>query len=228
MIPANVFYSEPSYVRVLKHRDPVRLSVSASNCFEKTPKNAKIKIQLKEFDLDCLNKHEWLTDIVIDAYLKYLINNTSLPIGTTNTYFGKILDKEDYNRVKSWEGIPQLLQGKYQKFFIPYATRAHWILIVVSWADKKLYVYDSLNRPLTGCIKRLAFFLKENTVYIWQGQRVKVHRQLNSSDCGVFLLKFAEMIATGQDPLVVNQEMVNVSRLDIKNVLLDAINQYSL
>ncbi|EAY11080.1 Clan CE, family C48, Ulp1-like cysteine peptidase [Trichomonas vaginalis G3] len=228
MIPPESFYSNKIYTRVPKRTAPVKLEVSKPAYYEKTEKNAKIRIQLKVNDLDCLQKHEWLTDIVIDAYLKYLINNSSYPIGATNTYFGKFLDKENYTRMKTWEGIPNLLEGKYNYFLIPYATRAHWILLVVCWQDHIIRVYDSLNRPLPRCIKYLSFFLQENTKFTWQGQRIKVSRQQNSSDCGVFLLKFAECIVTGQDPLQVNQDIVSTSRLEIRNILIDAINQYVL
>lgn len=191
------------------------------------PKAAK-RIQLKYSDLKCLDKSEWVTDIIIDAYLRIVINDSPYQIGATNTYFGNILNTKEFERMKSWESIEDFLNGKYLYFLIPYQTRAHWILLVAEWNERVVHIYDSLNRPPPSKIYYLLEFLDKYTGKRWTKRRHNVSEQHNGSDCGIFLLKFAEKLAQGGNMYAVNQRTIKNAREEIKVVLENYIRTYCI
>ncbi|EAY13647.1 Clan CE, family C48, Ulp1-like cysteine peptidase [Trichomonas vaginalis G3] len=186
------------------------------------------QIQLKYTDLFCLEKHEWISDIVIDAYLKIVVNKSPFDIGATNTYFGQYLDVENHEKMRQWEGIKPLLEGKFTQFLIPYRTNSHWILFDVAWDDNTITLYDSLNRPTPSAAKKLKNFLTKNSDKEWKFNKPIVSGQENSNDCGVFLIKFSEYISNGDDPLDVDQKVARKARKEIKEVLMQHITDYRL
>ena len=213
-------------VKATKERVRIPLTISPPDLYEIPEKNCKISIQLKKEDFKCLESRQWLSDIIIDAYLKFIVNNTDKNFGTTNSYFGKILNKNEFDKLKRWEGIPKLLDGQYDYFFIPYATRAHWILFTVSWKEDLIYIYDSFGRRTSTVGYRLCKFLKESTNKQFRTIVAECGKQQNSYDCGVFLLAYAEAISNGKNPKNVTQTIVNGYRSIIRQHLRNSIKMF--
>ena len=217
------------FIQSLKVKPIPSLSISDPVDVEIPEIKYRISIKLKRDDLKCLGNFQWLSDIVIDAYLKFIINNSRKRIGTTNTFFGKILNKKEVNnnRLKEWEGISKFLNGEFEHFFIPIATRAHWVLFDVLYEENTIRVYDSLARKNDALGKKLLKFINEETKKVFKLESVKCGHQENSFDCGVFILAFAKAISLDRDVKTINQKEISEFRKTIRSDLNQVLTAYS-
>ncbi|XP_035986305.1 sentrin-specific protease 6 isoform X1 [Fundulus heteroclitus] len=114
------------------------------------PPPAKGGILVTNEDLHCLNDGEFLNDVIIDFYLKYLVleklkKEDAQRIHVFSSFFYKRLNqrerrtgpdtvnltiqKKKHNRVKTWTRHVDLFQKDF--IFVPINESAHWYLAVI-------------------------------------------------------------------------------------------------
>uniref|UniRef100_A0A087YH30 SUMO specific peptidase 6a n=1 Tax=Poecilia formosa TaxID=48698 RepID=A0A087YH30_POEFO len=109
------------------------------------PPPAKGGISVTNEDLHCLNDGEFLNDVIIDFYLKYLVLEDAQRIHVFSSFFYKRLNqrerrsgpdtvslpiqKRKHNRVKTWTRHVDLFQKDF--IFVPINESAHWYLAVI-------------------------------------------------------------------------------------------------
>ncbi|XP_033990695.1 LOW QUALITY PROTEIN: sentrin-specific protease 6 [Trematomus bernacchii] len=123
------------------------------------PPPAKGGISVTNEDLHCLNEGEFLNDVILDFYLKYLVlerlkKEDAQRIHIFSSFFYKRLNqrerrnapetsnlpihKRKHNRVKTWTRHVDLFQKDF--IFVPINESAHWYLAVIC--------FPGLNSPL--------------------------------------------------------------------------------
>ncbi|XP_023250094.1 sentrin-specific protease 6 isoform X2 [Seriola lalandi dorsalis] len=129
------------------------------------PPPAKGGISVTNEDLHCLNDGEFLNDVIIDFYLKYLVleklkKEDAQRIHVFSSFFYKRLNqrerrnvpdttnlpiqKRKHNRVKTWTRHVDLFQKDF--IFVPINESAHWYLAVICFPGLEGPVYE--HNPL--------------------------------------------------------------------------------
>ncbi|KAM6934145.1 uncharacterized protein FYW49_000436 [Xenentodon cancila] len=100
-------------------------------------------------DLQCLDSGQYLNDVIIDFYLKYLLQNTSASVAERShifsSFFYKQLTRRDnaseggnsdscqrqrrHQRVKTWTRHVNIFKKDF--LFVPVNQEAHWYLVVI-------------------------------------------------------------------------------------------------
>ncbi|XP_071323643.1 sentrin-specific protease 6 isoform X2 [Trachinotus anak] len=125
------------------------------------PPPAKGGISVTNEDLHCLNDGEFLNDVIIDFYLKYLVleklkKEDAQRIHVFSSFFYKRLNqrerrnvpdtanlpiqKRKHNRVKTWTRHVDLFQKDF--IFVPINESAHWYLAVICFPGLQGPVYE--------------------------------------------------------------------------------------
>uniref|UniRef100_A0A665VJQ3 Sentrin-specific protease 6 n=1 Tax=Echeneis naucrates TaxID=173247 RepID=A0A665VJQ3_ECHNA len=125
------------------------------------PPPAKGGISVTNEDLHCLNDGEFLNDVIIDFYLKYLVleklkKEDAQRIHVFSSFFYKRLNQRDrrnvpdttnlpiqkrkHNRVKTWTRHVDLFQKDF--IFVPINESAHWYLAVICFPGLEGPVYE--------------------------------------------------------------------------------------
>ncbi|XP_047244184.1 sentrin-specific protease 6 isoform X2 [Girardinichthys multiradiatus] len=129
------------------------------------PPPAKGGISVTNEDLHCLNDGEFLNDVIIDFYLKYLVleklkKEDAQRIHVFSSFFYKRLNqrerrtgpdttnlpiqKRKHNRVKTWTRHVDLFQKDF--IFLPINESAHWYLAVICFPGLEGPVLE--NNPM--------------------------------------------------------------------------------
>ncbi|XP_077443850.1 sentrin-specific protease 6-like isoform X2 [Stigmatopora argus] len=134
------------------------------------PPPAKGGISVTNEDLHCLNEGEFLNDVIIDFYLKYLVleklkKEDSQRIHVFSSFFyrrltqreksgggatpdrsGNIpIPKRKHNRVKTWTRHVDLFDKDF--VFVPINESAHWYLAVICFPGAELPSEELPERP---------------------------------------------------------------------------------
>ncbi|XP_067272841.1 sentrin-specific protease 6 isoform X2 [Pseudorasbora parva] len=132
------------------------------------PPPAKGGISVTNEDLHCLNDGEFLNDVIIDFYLKYLFleklkKEDAVRSHVFSSFFYKRLNqrerrnavdtssipiqKRKHNRVKTWTRHVDLFQKDF--IFVPINESAHWYLAVICFPglEKAHYEPNPLYQP---------------------------------------------------------------------------------
>uniref|UniRef100_A0A3P8RKI7 Sentrin-specific protease 6 n=1 Tax=Amphiprion percula TaxID=161767 RepID=A0A3P8RKI7_AMPPE len=125
------------------------------------PPPAKGGITVTNEDLHCLNDGEFLNDVIIDFYLKYLVleklkKEDAQRIHVFSSFFYKRLNqrerrnvpdttnlpiqKRKHNRVKTWTRHVDLFQKDF--IFVPINESAHWYLAVICFPGLEDPVFE--------------------------------------------------------------------------------------
>lgn len=125
------------------------------------PPPAKGGITVTNEDLHCLNDGEFLNDVIIDFYLKYLVleklkKEDAQRIHVFSSFFYKRLNqrerrnaadttnlpiqKKKHNRVKTWTRHVDLFQKDF--IFVPINESAHWYLAVICFPGLEGPVFE--------------------------------------------------------------------------------------
>uniref|UniRef100_A0A3Q3A5T2 Sentrin-specific protease 6 n=1 Tax=Kryptolebias marmoratus TaxID=37003 RepID=A0A3Q3A5T2_KRYMA len=125
------------------------------------PPPAKGGISVTNEDLHCLNDGEFLNDVIIDFYLKYLVleklkKEDAQRIHVFSSFFYKRLNqrerrngadttslpiqKRKHNRVKTWTRHVDLFQKDF--IFVPINESAHWYLAVICFPGLEGPVFE--------------------------------------------------------------------------------------
>uniref|UniRef100_A0A8C5EM95 Ubiquitin-like protease family profile domain-containing protein n=1 Tax=Gouania willdenowi TaxID=441366 RepID=A0A8C5EM95_GOUWI len=89
-------------------------------------------------DLQCLDNGQFLNDVIIDFYLKYLLQKASAAVAERShifsSFFYKQLTRRDnrqrrHQRVKTWTRHVDIFKKDF--LFVPVNQEAHWYLVVI-------------------------------------------------------------------------------------------------
>ncbi|XP_016398112.1 sentrin-specific protease 6 isoform X3 [Sinocyclocheilus rhinocerous] len=134
------------------------------------PPPAKGGISVTNEDLHCLNDGEFLNDVIIDFYLKYLVleklkKEDAIRSHVFSSFFYKRLNqrerrnavdasnlpiqKRKHNRVKTWTRHVDLFQKDF--IFVPINESAHWYLAIICFPglEKAHVELNPLYQPQT-------------------------------------------------------------------------------
>ncbi|XP_069830758.1 sentrin-specific protease 6 isoform X2 [Dendropsophus ebraccatus] len=123
------------------------------------PPPAKGGISVTNEDLHCLNEGEFLNDVIIDFYLKYLVleklRDKADKIHIFSSFFYKRLNQRErrnlqdtanltlqqrrHGRVKTWTRHVDIFQKDF--IFVPLNEAAHWFLAVICFPGLEAPVY---------------------------------------------------------------------------------------
>ncbi|KAL8172620.1 UNVERIFIED_CONTAM: Sentrin-specific protease 6 [Gekko kuhli] len=125
------------------------------------PPPAKGGISVTNEDLHCLNEGEFLNDVIIDFYLKYLVleklkKEDADRIHVFSSFFYKRLNQRErrnlhetskltiqqkrHGRVKTWTRHVDIFEKDF--IFVPLNEAAHWFLAVICYPGLETPVYE--------------------------------------------------------------------------------------
>nr|XP_056712285.1 sentrin-specific protease 6 [Euleptes europaea] len=125
------------------------------------PPPAKGGISVTNEDLHCLNEGEFLNDVIIDFYLKYLVleklkKEDADRIHVFSSFFYKRLNQRErrnlhetskltiqqkrHGRVKTWTRHVDIFEKDF--IFVPLNEAAHWFLAVICYPGLEMPVYE--------------------------------------------------------------------------------------
>jgi len=170
-------------------------------------------IDIKRSDLDCMIGLNWLNDEVINFFMGLLqqrelrLNPDKPRCHFFNTFFYNSLfsnaRKYDYKKVRRWSGKKlgySILDC--DKVVIPIHQGMHWVLAVINIAETKLQFFDSMGGSDKASLANLARYITDEyqdkrqeavdgSTWVTENPR-NIPHQDNCSDCGVFMVTFAE------------------------------------
>ncbi|KAJ1346950.1 hypothetical protein KIN20_001885 [Parelaphostrongylus tenuis] len=175
-------------------------------------------IKLTRKDLLTLSDLDWLNDEVINFYLQLICQRSSeaknLPkVYAFNTFFYTCMSTKGYASVRRWTRKIDIFA--YDIILVPVHRNIHWCLAVIDFLEKRIDYYDSLLGRNQECLDILKNYLneeykdKKKQIFDFKrwnfNLRTDIPRQMNGSDCGVYLCKFAEFVSR-RAPIVFTQE----------------------
>lgn len=148
----------------------------------------------------------YLNDLVVDAYMNFLISTTNSEnqfLATCSLMIGMYRNGDEWQslEVPALEFIPDEIE-----FLHPLCRYSHWILLRISFQSGLCTVYDSLNTQdieMESDIRNkvLPHFEKQKRqTRSWRIEYADVPFQPELWECGVHVLRNAEVIMTGRDP----------------------------
>ncbi|XP_062849108.1 uncharacterized protein LOC134311398 [Trichomycterus rosablanca] len=160
---------------------------------------------------------------VIDAYLYHLIKEHQMAVHQLCAVVGSSLFAGQFRCVSKMK-FPA---GNV--WLCPVNTGAHWILVIINMLKKAVMLVDPLGQE--GLYKRKIMrnwrnFLKtrglDDSRVVWQCKTMQHNQQLDSSSCGVLILKFAEdfLLKEVITEVQTTQQAVSAARMEIASSLL--------
>ena len=177
-------------------------------------------------DAQTMMPGEWLNDEMVNFTVGAMAAREAKRVPLANdeagqprthfmsTFFTKKLCGEggrayDYNAVRRWTTRKKLGYDALlcDTIVVPVHQGIHWVLATVELKERRVRLYDSLHGEdhfLLDCLKRWVRDEYENKkgeavdTSDWAAEHPKeIPRQMNGCDCGVFMLKYADYIASG-------------------------------
>ena len=204
---------------------------------------------LKGKDIHTLAPVTWLNDEIVNFMLGMLARRQRELCGPEgqpgvhffNTFFLNKLFQDDevydYNKVRRWSTEKKCgyLPIKCDKIIIPVHQGVHWVLAVIDIKKKVVSYYDSLlgrdRKVVQNLIRYVIDESEDKLKEKWARDEwkeefpSKIPRQMNGSDCGMFMLSYARCIAADYPEFTFDQsDMVNLRRrllMEILNIGLE-------
>ncbi|NXX23364.1 SENP2 protease, partial [Podargus strigoides] len=188
---------------------PGRPDEVMSSCF---------KLRVTREDIYTLSNYYWLNDEVVNFYMNLLVERSKKEgypaVHAFSTFFYTKLLYMGYSAVRRWTRGVDLF--KLDIILVPIHLGSHWVLVVIDVRKKTIKYFDSLGGKGDVICATLFQYLQEES----QGKRNveldrsewtlrsmephEIPQQLNGSDCGVFMCKYAEYISIDK-PLTFTQ-----------------------
>ncbi|KAI6184772.1 ULP-PROTEASE domain-containing protein [Aphelenchoides bicaudatus] len=192
-------------------------------------------------DIRTMRFGEYLNDTIIDVYLRIIAKcHNKLPqvnkkVYIVNTFFYEAWAKKGYNGVKLWFRKDDIFE--YDLVFFPINNESHWSIVVMDKGRRCFLYYDSLEftdrkqeedyaTKYTGYVRQFVNKHAEEKHnekdfcegYICISQNSP--KQLNSVDCGVFMLRFAKHYCQGDVKNKFKQEEMEDLRIQMSSEIL--------
>ncbi|KAL1955457.1 hypothetical protein VTO42DRAFT_8551 [Malbranchea cinnamomea] len=164
----------------------------------------------------CYTPMAWLNDEVINAYLDLIVDYARRVAGNSgrhaqpkyhafNSFFYSNLRDKGYDSVRRWASRAKIGGSSLlnvDTVFVPVHDHMHWTLVVVKPVARTIEHFDSLGGPSRAHISRIKTWLRGELGSLYREDEWRVlpsssPQQNNGSDCGVFLLTTAKLVALG-------------------------------
>ncbi|KAL7275308.1 hypothetical protein RUND412_001751 [Rhizina undulata] len=204
----------------------------------------KFNIPIRTEDMQRLLPGTWLNDEIINFYMTMICERTKQSADGKkkaifhNTYFWKKMKDQGHSAVNRWarrQGFGGLELLKLDHLFIPvHVGENHWCMAVINFKQKRFEYYDSLGGSINPKDRPQPYKVMRDYVKCetggkhdfseWVDYAMKgAPQQNNSSDCGVFSLKTAEVISRGgaidftakDMPLIRRKMMLEIARAEL-------------
>jgi len=207
-------------------------------------------VPLKGKDIHTLAPVTWLNDECVNFTLGILGRRERERCGPKghprchffNTFFLNKLFQDagiyEYNKVRRWTTEKKVgyLPIKCEKVIIPVHQGVHWVLAVVDLKRKVVSYYDSLLGRDRDVVRNLIKWVVDEAenklnekwdITEWKEEYPsEIPRQMNGSDCGMFMINYARNVASFTDEDLANnaftfhqKDMVNLRRRLVLEVL---------
>ncbi|CAN7976779.1 unnamed protein product [Ixodes persulcatus] len=165
------------------------------------------KLLVTRKDMETLAGLNWLNDEVINFYMNLLMERgrtePGLPsVYAFNTFFYPKLLTSGHAALRRWTRHVDVFA--HDMLLVPVHLGKHWCLAVVDFRTKSIRYLDSMGDSNPQCHKVLRQYLQDESrdkraidldLSDWTFEATKdIPLQRNSSDCGMFALKYAEYI----------------------------------
>ncbi|XP_043549328.1 sentrin-specific protease 2-like isoform X1 [Chiloscyllium plagiosum] len=167
------------------------------------------KLRITRRDIGTLRNYSWLNDEIINFYMCLLMERSkdaSLPkVYAFSTFFYLKLHTGGYQTVKQWTKGIDLFEKDL--ILVPVHLGVHWCLTVADLRKKTILHLDSMGQWNDDLCWILLRYLQEesknkkgrhldSSEWVLRSMRSnEVPQQMNGSDCGVFVCKYADYIA---------------------------------
>ncbi|KFP61492.1 Sentrin-specific protease 2, partial [Cariama cristata] len=171
--------------------------------------SSAFKLKITRQDINTLRNLRWLNDEVINFYMNLLVERNKKEgypsVHAFSTFFYPKLISGGYKAVRRWTTGVDLF--KRDLILVPIHLRVHWALVVIDVRKKTIKYFDSTAQKGEAICEALFQYLQEEsrekrnldlTFSEWTLHSMKSHeipQQLNGSDCGVFICKYADYIS---------------------------------
>jgi len=145
------------------------------------PPNEKDAIVVKESDIKCLEENNWLNDIIINFYLRYIeVNSPQKSFLFLNTYFFPALVDNGYEKAYKWTKNIDIFEKKF--ILVPIIeSNSHWRLAIIL-SNPRYFVenhptvllFDSLYSNITSSVNE---YKKTFTEYLKHEWKIKKERR---------------------------------------------------
>ena len=185
-------------------------------------------IVLRCQDFWTLKHSEWLNDQVSQSkvsvpclfFVLQVINYLKLlaeafdDIYVYSTFFYPKVLSCGYNAVQQWTHGEDIFSKRLLLF--PIHLNIHWCLGAVDLAEHSISYYDSLKKPNPVCLKTIHNYLVQhssNRSVNWKlVHHSDIPKQLNSSDCGMFVCMYARYLSYASPFIFSQMEMSSIRR----------------
>ena len=180
----------------------------------------KFRVSFKHSDLLRLNPGVWLNDEIINFYMKLseerekaasraLARNPNLFMNSF--FYDKLVDHGrgfKYSNVKKWVKGTDIFSCN--RVFIPINMSQHWSLVCISMPTREILYLDSLGKDGKSVMMNIAKWLQsesspKNNIHDFTEKNVRCPQQMNSDDCGIFVLAFVDLLANDLNLHMVTQ-----------------------
>ncbi|XP_068811265.1 sentrin-specific protease 2 isoform X2 [Struthio camelus] len=171
--------------------------------------SSAFKLKVTREDIHTLRNLHWLNDEIINFYLNLLVERNKKEgypaLHAFSTFFYPKLISGGYKAVRRWTRGVDLF--KQDLILVPIHLRVHWALAVIDVRRKTIKYFDSVGQKGDKICENLFQYLQEESkekrnlelsFSEWILHSMESHeipQQLNGSDCGVFMCKYAEYVS---------------------------------
>uniref|UniRef100_A0A8C6YRM0 SUMO specific peptidase 2 n=1 Tax=Nothoprocta perdicaria TaxID=30464 RepID=A0A8C6YRM0_NOTPE len=171
--------------------------------------SSAFKLKVTREDIHTLRNLQWLNDEIINFYMNLLMERNRQEgypaLYAFSTFFYPKLVAGGYKAVRRWTRGMDLF--KQDLILVPIHLRVHWALVVIDVRRKSIRYFDSMGQKGDKICGTLFQYLQEESkekrnlelsFSEWNLRSMESHeipQQLNGSDCGVFMCKYADYIS---------------------------------
>lgn len=192
----------------------------------------RVEVNRKSFQR--LKSKGWLNDTIIDAYMKLLGQKYDRVHFCSNFFYTKLTEVgENYEKINRWFKNVDI-KSKKMIIFPVNIQNSHWTLLLIDIQGKTISYLDSYGDTGSTATKTILKWFKQycktKDISIiedeWTSKNIQVPSQHNCSDCGVFILMYAEFVADGcLNPQTFSEKDMGYFRTIIAiNILRGTIN----
>ncbi|KAK3758616.1 hypothetical protein RRG08_019526 [Elysia crispata] len=177
------------------------------------------RLQLTRRDMATLAGLNWLNDEVINFYMNMLTERGEkegqAKVYAFNTFFYPKIISGGHSAVKRWTKKVDIFSVHF--ILIPVHLGMHWCLCVVDMAKKIITYYDSMGAENNQCLQAVLNYINDESIAkkqtpIKRSEWTLVNaednpQQMNGSDCGMFMCKYAEYITRQKDLSFTQEDM---------------------
>eukprot|EP00105_Crassostrea_gigas_P041967 XP_019926115.1 PREDICTED: uncharacterized protein LOC105336134 isoform X1 [Crassostrea gigas] len=182
--------------------------------------------KLYGYSFDSLRSGMEVTDEIIDAYMQSLVDASNNCV----SFISCVVAGRLFLQPNDCALMSKLSLNCYDKIICPYNCSGHWELVVIFPHQKTIMYLDPLGENdkkkksilqswKTFINRRFSAGLESSGPSKWKIETAPHCKQLDSVSCGVYVMKFAELLLQ-RKPLFFNSRQMGTIRLEIAAIIL--------